>query len=267
MNSARQPVAFLGHGSPMNALEVNPYSVAWREFGAHLAVPRAVLMVSAHWYTNGIGVTAMAHPPTIHDFGGFPPELFAVQYPAPGSPELADEVVALLAGAPDASVDGTPIPVALGQQWGLDHGAWSVLVHVFPNADVPVVQLSIDARQPAGSHWELGRRLRPLRDNGVLILGSGNITHNFAELDYSATGAAPWAVEFDEHIWAAVQSGDRGALVGFAQHRFGRRAVPTPDHYLPMLYVAGAAHEGEAARTIVTGMDLGSFSMRSFAIG
>ena len=269
MTGLRQPVAFLGHGSPMNALEVNRYSAAWREFGARLVVPRAVLVVSAHWYTGGVGVTAMAQPPTIHDFGGFPPELFAVQYPAPGSPELADEIVALLAGDPlaDGSDGGTPIPVALDQRWGLDHGAWSVLVHLFPAADVPVVQLSIDALQPSDWHWELGRRLRPLRDRGVLILGSGNITHNFAELDYGATGAAPWAVEFDEHIWAAVQSGDRGALVGFERHRFGLRAVPTPDHYLPMLYVAGAAHEGEGARTIVTGMDLGSFSMRSFAIG
>ena len=163
--------------------------------------------------------------------------------------------------------DGEPVAVALDRQWGLDHGAWSVLIHVFPEADVPVVQLSIDATKPPEWHWELAERLSPLRDEGVLIAGSGNITHNFGELDMGATTEAPWAVEYDEHIWAAVRRGDRDALVGYLDHPLGRRASPTPDHYLPLLYVAAQRRADEVAHNVVSGIDLGSFSMRSFAIG
>lgn len=250
------PLAFLGHGTPMNAIEVNRYSTAWREFGASVPVPRAVLMVSAHWFTRGTAVTAMASPRTIHDFGGFPAELFAVDYPAPGDPEVAARVVELLAD----------VPAALDTTWGLDHGTWSVLVHVFPDADVPVVQLSIDGTRPATWHWDLATRLAPLRDEGVMIMGSGNITHNFRELDPGATEPAAWAVEFDDTIWAAVRAGDREPVVGYEGLPGGRRAAPTADHYLPLVYVAALARPGEQAHEIVSGMDLGSFSMRSFSV-
>ena len=250
------PVAFFGHGTPMNALETNRYSAAWREFGASVAAPRAVLMVSAHWFTRGAAVTSMPSPRTIHDFGGFPDELFAKQYPAPGDPALARRVVELV----------DDLPVALDDSWGLDHGTWSVLVHVFPGADVPVVQLSIDGTKPAAWHWDLARRLDPLRDEGVLILGSGNITHNFRELDPGAAVPAAWAVDFDARIWQAVRDHDRAPLVDYLDLPDGRRAAPTADHYLPLVYVAALARPGESAHEIVSGMDLGSFSMRSFSI-
>jgi 4,5-DOPA dioxygenase extradiol len=240
----------------MNAIEVNRYSAAWREFGASVERPTAVLMVSAHWFTRGTAVTAMPFPRTIHDFGGFPDELFAMQYPAPGSIDLAARVVDLAAD----------LPVALDQSWGLDHGAWSVLIHLFPDADVPVVQLSIDGTKPAAWHWDLARRLAPLRDEGVMILGSGNITHNFRELDPGATAPAAWATAFDDRIWAAVQVADRGPIVDYLDLPDGRRAAPTADHYLPLVYVAALRRAGESAHEIVSGMDLGSFSMRSFSL-
>lgn len=254
--------AFFGHGSPMNALETNKYSSAWSEFGAARPRPKAILCVSAHWFTRGTGVTAMTSPRTIHDFGGFPPELFALQYPAPGAPDLANRVVEL-AGVASARRPG--IEVSLDQKWGLDHGTWSVLVHVAPSADVPVVQLSIDATRPASWHWDLAERLAPLRDEGVMIVGSGNITHNFGELDVASTSVADWAIEFDEHIWAAVQSGDRAAIVEYESHPLGRRAAPTPDHFLPLVYIAALRRPGDVVSSIVEGIDLGSFSMRSFA--
>lgn len=250
------PVAFFGHGTPMNALEVNRWSTSWREFGATIERPRAVLAISAHWFTQGTAVTAMTTPRTIHDFGGFPPELFAVEYPAPGDPGLAADVAAMLAD----------VPVAPDTRWGLDHGTWSVLVHVFPEADVPVVQLSIDGTKPADWHWDLATRLAPLRDEGVLIVGSGNITHNFGELDPSATAPAVWAEEFDARIWSAVRDGERAPIVDYLDLPDGRRAAPTADHYLPLVYVAALARPGERAHEICSGMDLGSFSMRSFSI-
>ena len=257
------PAVFFGHGSPMNAIETNRYSAAWSEFGATIAKPRAVLMVSAHWFTRGTAVTAMSQPRTIHDFGGFPVELFAVQYPAPGDPDLATQVAALaiaLAGPGEES------PVALDRRWGLDHGAWSVLVHVFPDADVPVVQLSIDGTKPPSWHWDLAERLNGLRDEGIMIVGSGNITHNFAELDSQATRPAPWAVEFDEQMWQAVQAGERAPLVGYEALADGLRAAPTADHFLPLVYVAAQRRPTDTVRNLVDGMDLGSFSMRSFSL-
>jgi 4,5-DOPA dioxygenase extradiol len=259
--SARQPAVFLGHGNPMHAIEPSRYGDAWAALGASLERPTAVLCVSAHWYTRGTGVTAMASPKTIHDFGGFPPELFAVEYPAPGSPALATRVHELL----------SPTPVALDEQWGLDHGTWSVLVHVFPVADLPVVQLSIDASLPPEQHHELGMRLRPLRDEGVLILGSGNIVHNLSLYFRSVDRPTnfEWALEFDAYIASALNKGDRSRVIDL--HRAGepaRLAAPTLDHYLPLLYVLGASDDGEPVSYPVTGMEGGgSLSMRSVRFG
>lgn len=251
------PVAFIGHGSPMNALERNRYSDAWRAFGASLRRPKAILMVSAHWYTSGVAVTAMDRPRTIHDFYGFPRELYAIQYPAPGSPELAQRVATLL----------EPYGASLDSSWGLDHGTWSVLVHLAPEADVPVVQLAIDARRPAAFHWELATALQPLRDEGVLVLGSGNVVHNLRAIDFGLEGGYGWADEFDAYVRDALERGDGKALVGYDRHPAGSLAVPTPDHYLPALYAAALRRDGERASTIVEGMGAGSLSMRSFAIG
>jgi 4,5-DOPA dioxygenase extradiol len=214
-------------------------------------------MVSAHWYTRGVAVTAMERPRTIHDFYGFPRELYAIEYRAPGSPELAKRVISLL----------EPHDAALDSAWGFDHGAWSVLVHLFPQADVPVVQLAIDARQPAAFHWELATALQPLRDEGVLVLGSGNVVHNLHAADFSVEGGYDWANDFDAHIRDALERGDGDALVRYDRHPAGSLAVPTPDHYFPALYAAALRRPSERVSTIVEGMQAGALSMRSFAIG
>jgi len=254
----RMPAAFLGHGSPMNALETNRYSAAWRAFGASVPRPRAILMVSAHWYVNASAVTAMARPKTIHDFYGFPPELFAVQYPAPGLPGLAEEVAEL--AKPDhvgADVDG----------WGLDHGTWSVLVHAFPGADIPVVQLSIDARKPPEYHLELGARLAPLRERGVLVMGSGNVVHNLRVIDWRQPDAGfDWARRFEEHSRQvmAERPGDAASLVRHADYAM---AAPTPEHFLPLLYLAGlAAAAGTPPDVPVDGYAFGSLSMTCYTL-
>ncbi len=258
----RQPAVFLGHGSPMNALHTTRYSDAWAAFGrAALATsrPKAIVVVSAHWYLNATAATAMDQPRTIHDFFGFPPELFAVQYAAPGSAEVA------------ALLTETAEPMWVGQDldsWGFDHGAWSVLVHAFPAADIPVVQLSIDGSKPFAYHVELARRLRPLRDEGVLFLASGNIVHNLRTLDRNAAGQGfDWAVRFDRDLTEATLQGDADALVA-AEHRDDfLLASPTPDHYLPLLYLAGLRVDGEPAEVLVDGYELGSLSMTSIRIG
>jgi 4,5-DOPA dioxygenase extradiol len=252
------PAAFVGHGSPMNTLETNRYTTAWSELAASIPTPRAILAVSAHWYINATAVTAMARPKTIHDFFGFPDELFAVEYPAPGAPELAAEVADLVA----------PTWVGLDtDSWGLDHGTWSVLAHMFPRADVPVVQLSIDASKPADHHVALGAALEPLRRSGVLVLASGNVVHNLRELDWGSPEAgAPWAREFDDA--ARVLMTERpGDIAELATHRHARRAAPTPDHLLPLYYVAGmAAAAGRVARPFAEGCAMGSLSMTSYAL-
>jgi 4,5-DOPA dioxygenase extradiol len=251
------PAAFIGHGNPMNALERNRFSDAWRAFGASVRRPQAILMVSAHWYTSGVAVTAMDRPRTIHDFYGFPRELYAIEYPAPGSPSLAQRVASLL----------EPYGASLDSSWGFDHGAWSVLVHLSPEADVPVVQLAIDARRPAAFHWEVATALQPLRDEGVLVLGSGNVVHNLRAVDFGREGGYDWANEFDAYVRDALERGDGEALVRYDRHPAGSLAVPTPDHYFPALYVAALRRDGEHVSTIVEGMGAGSLSMRSFAIG
>jgi 4,5-DOPA dioxygenase extradiol len=258
MSDQRMPAAFIGHGSPMNTLERNRYTDAWRAFGASVPRPRAILVVSAHWYINATAVTAMARPKTLHDFFGFPQALFDVQYPAPGLPELAEEIAdAVHPGYVGADHDS----------WGLDHGAWSVLVHAFPRADIPVVQLSINALEPPPWHVELGAKLASLRDRGVLVMGSGNVVHNLRAIDWQQPdGAYDWARRFDE---AARQlMAERPAdIASLATHRDFRQCVPTPEHFLPLLYLAGlAAAEDKPARVLVDGYAYGSLSMTSYSL-
>lgn len=243
----------------MNALADNSYTQAWRSIGESTPKPRAVLCVSAHWYMPATALTAMAEPRTIHDFGGFPRALFDFQYPAPGDPDLARQVQQLLG----------PANVALDDQWGLDHGTWSVLCHVYPQADVPVVQLSIDETLPAAAHYEIGRRLAPLRSDGVLIVGSGNIVHNLHAYAWGKQVQAPydWAVRFERQARAWMLDGNHQPLIDY--ETLGQDAAlsaPTPDHYLPLLYVLGAQQPGDRVTFPVEGIDGGSVSMLSVLI-
>lgn len=253
------PTLFLAHGNPMNSIQPNPWADAWQALGAALPRPRAILMVSAHWYLPGIRVTAMPQPPTIHDFGGFPQALFEVRYPAPGSPALAARVQELLA----------PLPVALDQDWGLDHGTWAVLRHLFPQADIPVVQLSIDRTRPPAFHYQLGHMLAPLRDEGILLLGSGNIVHNLHRYAWGQPqrGAFDWAARFETRVRELLAAGDDAALVDFAAlGPDAQLAIPTPEHYLPLLYVLGARRPGEQLSFPSEGFEGGSMSMLSLQI-
>jgi 4,5-DOPA dioxygenase extradiol len=254
----RMPVVFFGHGSPMNTLDHNQYTEAWRRIGESIPAPKAVLCVSAHWYTEGTAVTAMSRPKTIHDFYGFPQALFEVQYPAPGAPGLASRVRELLA----------PVDVGLDESWGLDHGTWSVLKHVYPNADIPVLQLSIDGTQPPRYHYETGRRLASLRDEGILIAGSGNVVHNLRMMKRSGGQAYDWAQRFNERIREALAARDHDTLVDFEKlGQDARLSVPTPEHYLPLLYIAGLQDSDESMSFPVDGYDLGSISMLTAVAG
>lgn len=253
-----QPAVFFGHGSPMNALEENRYTKAWRNFGATVPVPRAILVVSAHWYINATAVTAMARPRTIHDFYGFPKPLFDVQYPAPGSPELAEEIADVV----------QPTHVGLDHDsWGIDHGTWSVLVHAFPKADIPVVQLSIHAQRDFDAHFELGMRLAPLRDRGVLIVGSGNVVHNLRALNWSAPEAAfDWNKRFDETARSALTEAP-SRVPALQAHPDYEMSSPTPDHFIPLLYIAGLAEAaGRPLKSLVDGYAYGSLSMASYTL-
>lgn len=255
------PTIFFGHGNPLNALLRNSYTEGWATVGASLPRPRAILCVSAHWYFPGTAVTAMSQPRTIHDFGGFPQELYQVEYPAPGSPELAQRVRELLA----------PLPVGMDQKsWGLDHGTWSVLCHVFPKADVPVVQLSIDEAKSPDLHYQLAKRLAPLRDEGVLVIGSGNVVHNLHTYAWGRREVEPfdWAVRFENLAREVLQSGDDTPLIDY--EKLGRDALlsaPTPDHYLPLLYVLGLRRPDDEVTFPVEGFDGGSISMLTIRIG
>lgn len=254
------PAIFFGHGNPLNALLKNDYTDRWAAIGSSMPRPRAVLCVSAHWYLPGTAVTAMPSPRTIHDFGGFPRELYEVQYPAPGSPPLASRVRDLLA----------PIPVALDQSWGLDHGTWSVLCHVFADADIPVVQLSIDETREPQFHYEIGKLLQPLRDEGVLIIGSGNLVHNLHTYAWGKHEVEPfdWAVRFERRARELLLAGDDEPLVNYESlGRDALLAAPTPDHYLPLLYVIALRRKGEHVGFPVEGFDGGSISMLTVQIG
>lgn len=260
ISSPSMPAIFLGHGNPMNALDSNAYTEAWRKIGASIPKPKAVLMISAHWYLPGVAVTAMEKPRTIHDFGGFPRQLFEVQYPASGDVALAECVVQLL----------QPTSVRLDKDWGLDHGAWSVLMHVFPDADVPIVQLSLDKTQPAHFHYALAKRLAPLRDEGVLIMGSGNLVHNLHTYAWgeSATEAYDWALRFEQRARQCLLADKHEALVDYETlDRDALLAVPTPEHYLPLLYVIAQKRQNEAISFPVEGIDGGSISMLSVQVG
>jgi 4,5-DOPA dioxygenase extradiol len=251
---------FVGHGNPMNAIVDNQYARAWAALGKRLIQPRAVLCISAHWYVPGTFATAMERPRTIHDFGGFPAELYALEYPAPGDPALAGRVAELLA----------PLATGADYSWGLDHGAWSILVHLFPDRNVPVVQLSIDETQPPSFHYELGRRLAPLRDEGVLLLGSGNVVHNLEAYGWGRkiVEPYPWAIRFERAARDFMLEGNHAPLVDYeALGDDARLSAPTPEHYLPLLYTLGAAHPGEPVEFPVEGVDGGSVSMLAVQIG
>jgi 4,5-DOPA dioxygenase extradiol len=254
----RMPVLFVGHGSPMNAIEDNAWSEGFRKLGALLPEPKAILSISAHWYVAGTFLTSDAHPRTIHDFGGFPPELYEQRYPAPGSGELAKRVEKLTGAS-------------VRTDWGLDHGTWTVLKYLRPKADVPVVQLSIDGRLPAMGHLALGQALAPLREEGVLILGSGNVTHNlrhaFASWQRGDTATPEWARSFDAQVASAAGQHDGAALARMAETDAGRISHPTPDHYFPLLYTQGAADAKDQVAFPLSGFDMGSLSMRSVLYG
>lgn len=255
---AEMPALFIGHGSPMNTLERNLYTEQWCKIGESLPRPRAILCVSAHWYFGATAVTAMPNPRTIHDFYGFPDALFEFTYPAPGLPELAGEI---------AEVVKPHWVGADHDQWGLDHGTWSVLAHLFPKADVPVVQLSINALRPMDYHVQLGAALADLRQRGVLILGSGNVVHNLRRLNRdNRDGGEPWAQQFDEA--ARQQMADApGDILKLMEHPDYALAVPTPDHFIPLLYIAGlAAASGSAPQTLIEGYSMGSLSMTSYGL-
>ena len=254
------PAIFFGHGNPMNAIGHNGYTEAWQRIGEQTLRPKAVLSISEHWYVTETGVTISTNPRTIHDFGGFPRELYQVQYPAPGDPALARHVQQLLA----------PLDVRLDDSWGLDHGTWSVLKHVYPAADIPVVQLSIDETKPASFHFELARKLAPLRDEGVLIAGSGNIVHNLHTYAWGRHPQEPydWALRFEAMAREMMQTGEFAPLINY--EKLGRDAapsIPTPDHYLPLLYVLATKQQRESVRFPIEGVDGGSISMLAVQVG
>ena len=254
----KMPALFIGHGSPMNTLERNDYTEAWRAFGQHLPRPKAILTVSAHWYFGATAVTAMPKPRTIHDFYGFPQELFDFDYPAAGDPELAGEIVETV----------KPEWVGLDRdQWGLDHGTWSVLAHLYPDADIPVVQLSINALRPLEYHLDLARKLAPLRERGVMVLGSGNVVHNLRRLNWNEPNLAfDWAERFDDAVTAQLAD-DSDNILKVMDHPDYAAAVPTPDHFIPMLYIAGlAAAEGVKPEPLLRGYSMGSISMTCYGI-
>lgn len=260
-NTEKMPVLFLGHGSPMNAIEENQFVTGFRNVAKTLPKPNAILCISAHWYTKGTKVTAMEMPETIHDFGGFPKELFDVQYPAKGSPALAQETKNLL----------QPVNVELDDKWGLDHGAWSVIKHLYPKADIPVIQMSIDYTRPAQYHFELAQKLNSLRHKGILIIGSGNIIHNLGLVDWQNfdkdNHGHDWAIEARANINEYLINGNYQPLINFdKQSKAFNLAIPTPDHFLPLIYTLGLQEKGESLSLFNDKLVAGSLSMTSVKI-
>lgn len=260
MSALKQPAIFLGHGSPMNALEENQFTQAWRALGQRFGKPKAILAISAHWMTSAVAVTAMPQPKTIHDFGGFPAALFALQYPAPGDPALAKRVADMLA----------PLTVHQDHSWGLDHGTWSVLVNMYPDADVPIVQLSLNLHEDEAFHFALGQQLAALREEGVMIIASGNVVHNLRLLDPRASAqqsSFDWAHQFNDHIRHAIVQHDFAAVVNYQE--FGNSAklsVPTVEHYLPLLYVLGAVGANDQIDILCDELVMGAISMMSVVV-
>lgn len=258
----KMPILFLGHGSPMNAIEENQFVEGFRNVGKTIPKPNAILCISAHWLTKGTKVTAMDLPPTIHDFGGFPQALFDVQYPAPGSPELAKETQQIL----------SPISVELDDSWGLDHGAWSVIKHLYPNADIPVIQMSIDYNQSMQYHFDLANKLQSLREKGILIIGSGNIIHNLRMVDFANMNkdnyGYDWAIEVREKVNSFLLDGNYTPLIQYEkQSKAFQLAIPTPDHYIPLLYILGLQQKNEQLSLFNDKLVAGSLSMTSLKIG
>ncbi len=256
------PVLFIGHGSPMNGIENNVFSQQWAKTAAAIAKPRAIIVISAHWLTNGTLVTAMDKPKTIHDFGGFPDELFAVQYPAPGDPLLAGETVALIQST----------NVGLDHDWGLDHGAWTVVRRMYPDATIPVLQLSIDYSKPAEYHYKLAKELAGLRKKGVLIIGSGNMVHNLRMIAWDKMDVPnygfDWAIEMHELLKQKITAGDHAALINYETlSKSARLAIPTPDHYYPLMYILGLQHKNEEPVFFNDQLVAGSLNMTSVQFG
>ena len=258
-NTEQMPLLFLGHGSPMNAIQENEFTRGWKASVKNIHKPSAILCISAHWETKGTFVTAMEKPKTIHDFGGFPDELFAVQYPAPGSPELAEQVKSTV----------TKIDVGLDMSWGLDHGAWSVIKQLYPTADIPVIQMSLDYNQPPHYHYELAKELASLRKKGVLIIGSGNIVHNLGIIDWNnPTGGYDWAEAANTKLKKLISTNNHKGLINYTS--LGKElilSVPTPEHYLPLLYILGLKEEKEAVSFFNDKTVMGSIAMTSLKIG
>lgn len=259
--TSKMPVLFLGHGSPMNAIEENEFVTGFRNVAKNITVPQAILCVSAHWETKGTFVTAMPHPRTIHDFGGFPKALFDVQYPAPGHPELAQETKSLI----------TKTEVGLDDKWGLDHGAWSVIKHLYPGADIPVIQMSIDYSRPPQYHYELAQQIKSLREKGVLVIGSGNMVHNLGMVSWSRlheTFGFDWALEANESMKQYILSGNHKKLIDFrGQGKAFDLAIPTPEHYLPLLYALALREANEPVSLFNDKAVAGALTMTSVKIG
>jgi 4,5-DOPA dioxygenase extradiol len=250
----RAPTLFIGHGSPMNIIEDNSFIRGWRQIAASLPKPAAILAVSAHWYTEGTRIADNDWPETIHDFYGFPEELYKITYPAPGAPQLAERAKALLGEA-----------AVFDSSWGLDHGTWCVLHTMYPQADIPVFQVSVNRRAPAAEHFALGKKLKDLREQGVMILGSGDVVHNLGMIEFARTDGYDWAYEFDNKIADCIRKRDMDGVIGYG--KFGRPAalsVPTPDHFYPLLYVLGAADPSDGLQVYNQACVLGSLSMTSY---
>lgn len=259
--TSKMPVLFLGHGSPMNAIEENEFVTGFRSIVKEIPKPNAILCVSAHWETKGTFVTAMQNPPTIHDFGGFPKELFAVQYPAPGSPDLAKQTKSLI----------SKTEVGLDDKWGLDHGAWSVIKHLYPNADIPVIQMSIDYSQSPQYHYELAQQIKSLREKGVLVIGSGNIVHNLGKVEWrrlNETFGYDWAIEANDRMKKFILDGNHKELINFrSQGKAFDLAIPTPEHYLPLLYSLAMQEKNEEVKLFNDKAVAGALTMTSLKIG